>query len=261
MDKKELAIWAFTIKNDIRGTVSGGIEAPLNMLSAEEKDDGTVLIKWKYPPTGGYSDCVYHCSDKSVHEDTYVFTDEGWLEVNGTPEDFGAKYGVIDKLVIDECGDSIRGFFEKLTASDDTIKKYLGSDIWSMLTGNLKRMKDAAAGVYRCKGTLIVITTHLDDSSGTADSYILSTGERFTGEAETPEEYQALYVEPVYIKDTRVEVPRMYWTDEQIISAAECNIKKMQSTKCSHCGKYHLTPYCSGFKHYDYCPHCGYKSK
>jgi hypothetical protein len=125
MDKKELAIWAFTIKNDIRGTVSGGIEAPLNMLSAEEKDDGTVLIKWKYPPTGGYSDCVYHCSDKSVHEDTYVFTDEGWLEVNGAPEDFGAENGVLLRLVINECGDSIREFFEKLTASDDTIKNIL----------------------------------------------------------------------------------------------------------------------------------------
>lgn len=107
----QLALEAFALSDSIvRGELSGGIDAPRIVISAEEKEDGSVVVCWKNPYTCGLSDRTYHYTDTSPHEDLYRIRDNR-LEVNGELEQFGMDS--YPDIVIPTSWDLIEPFFKK----------------------------------------------------------------------------------------------------------------------------------------------------
>lgn len=86
----QLSIEAFSLHDSIvRGTLTGGIVPPRIVLSAEERDDGAVMVRWKNPLIGGLSDRVYHFTNIGPFEDIFKVTEDNKLVVNGELEKFG----------------------------------------------------------------------------------------------------------------------------------------------------------------------------
>ena len=108
----QLVLDAFALSDGIlRGTLTGGLEAPRIVISAEEMDDDSVIVCWENQSTFGYSDRRYHCRDTGPHEDVYRINAANQLEVNGRLEQFG-----MDKapdLVIPLEWPHIESFFKK----------------------------------------------------------------------------------------------------------------------------------------------------
>lgn len=108
----QLSLEAFAMRDGIiRGELTGGIDAPRIVISAEEKEDGSIVVCWKNPDTCGYSDCRYHYTDTNPHEDIYRITGDNQLEVNGKLEQFGMDSD--PELVIPSSWDYIEKFFKK----------------------------------------------------------------------------------------------------------------------------------------------------
>ncbi len=101
---EEMAIEAFELIDYIAGTETGGIEAPRILISAEEREDGAVAIKWQNPETCGLSDVRYHNTDLSVHEDVYSYNGRNIL-VNGN--------NPFDDIWFDECRKMVDAFYLK----------------------------------------------------------------------------------------------------------------------------------------------------
>ena len=56
---KEIVLEAFDLEDWLRGSASGGIDAPRIILSVERPQEDTVLVKWTEAETCGLSDCRY----------------------------------------------------------------------------------------------------------------------------------------------------------------------------------------------------------
>ena len=85
-----MVVDAFETANDIRGTLSGGLDAPRIMLGVEAEGN-VVKMRWKNPRTCGLSDCVYHYIDTSEHTDEYMIiggNNKDFLYLNGSKEVF-----------------------------------------------------------------------------------------------------------------------------------------------------------------------------
>ena len=130
MDKKRrtkkltipLVIEAFQLRDRIvRGELSGGTEPPRDILSASEKDDGSIAVSWKNPTTGGLSDCTYHSADTSVCEDIYRLTKDNRLTVNGMPESFGMDCGL--DFIVRENVDTVKSFCRKWDLKEPVLHK------------------------------------------------------------------------------------------------------------------------------------------
>ena len=108
----QLSLEAFSLHDSIvRGTLTGGIEPPRIILSAEEREDSAVVVRWEEPRIGGLSDRIYHCSDTGPHEDIFQLTEDNKLLVNGQLEEFGLD--VEPSWVIRYHGKAITEFYEK----------------------------------------------------------------------------------------------------------------------------------------------------
>lgn len=54
--------------------------------------------------------------------------------------------------------------------------------------------------------------------------------------------------------------PTGHWTEKEVFDNQDSEvIGCYQSARCSHCGKYHTTPYSYYFDNYNFCPNCGAK--
>ena len=69
------------------------------------------MICWKNQDTCGLSDCIYHYSNTSPHEDIYKINTANQLEVNGKVEQFGLD--IAPEWVIPSSWASIEEFFDK----------------------------------------------------------------------------------------------------------------------------------------------------
>ena len=86
----QLSLEAFSLHDSIvRGTLTGGIVPPRIVLSAEERDDSAVVVRWEEPRIGGLSDRVYHFTNIGPFEDVFQVTEDNKLMVNGELEKFG----------------------------------------------------------------------------------------------------------------------------------------------------------------------------
>jgi Zn finger protein HypA/HybF involved in hydrogenase expression len=49
-----------------------------------------------------------------------------------------------------------------------------------------------------------------------------------------------------------------HWIEKEVFDNQDSEvIESYQSARCSHCGKYHTTPYSYFFDNYNFCPNCG----
>lgn len=52
--------------------------------------------------------------------------------------------------------------------------------------------------------------------------------------------------------------PTGEWLEKEVFDNQDSEvIDCYQSARCSHCGKYHTTPYSYYFDNYNFCPNCG----
>ena len=52
--------------------------------------------------------------------------------------------------------------------------------------------------------------------------------------------------------------PTGHWIEKEVFDNQDSEvIESYQSARCSHCGKYHTTPYSYFFDNYNFCPNCG----
>ena len=108
----QLSLEAFSLHDNIvRGTLTGGIEPPRIILSAEEREDSAVVVRWEELWIGGLSDRIYHCTNTGPHEDIFQLTEDNKLLVNGQLEEFGLD--IEPSWVIRYHGKAITEFYEK----------------------------------------------------------------------------------------------------------------------------------------------------
>lgn len=48
-----------------------------------------------------------------------------------------------------------------------------------------------------------------------------------------------------------------HWIEKEVLNIKDTTITELQYARCSHCKKYHTTPYSYFFYDYKYCPYCG----
>ena len=74
---------------------------------------------------------------------------------------------------------------------------------------------------------------------------------------QTMQELEAAQVEKAY-ELGKADRPKGHWIEKEVFDNQDSEvIECYQSARCSHCGKYHTTPYMYYFDNYDFCPNCG----
>lgn len=101
----EIAREAFMLLNWINGCISGGIEAPREIVSIVEDND-IATVTWKNPAVCGLSDCRYHNIDTGTHKSVFQII-ENMLFLNGSSNIFDLETGY------DEVNRKITEFYER----------------------------------------------------------------------------------------------------------------------------------------------------